>query len=132
MIKRCFCSAIVCFLVVVSACEEEAVLEQDFLYSQWTHAFEEQEDANASKMIFRLTNSQSFAPSRFRQSYIFNDDGSCSYWFLDPADAHHFKAGSFEYHSATNSLTIFNDEGDSFGVFRVLELAADKLVMERQ
>ena len=131
--KRIFGVILLCFCLAFTACEEDPVpSEPAFLYSEWTHAFEEQQDANAAQMIFRISTSQSFAPSRFRQSYIFNADGTCSYLFLDPADAHHFRAGSFEYNTETRLLTIFDAQENLYDTFRVAELSRDKLVMERQ
>ena len=122
-----------CICVAFTSCEEEALpIEPSSLYSEWTHAYEEQAEANSSQMIFRISGDQTFAPSRFRQSYVFNTDGSCSYLFLDPADAHHFRPGTFEYNSQDKTLSIFDQDGAPYDRFEVLELEADKLVLQRQ
>lgn len=131
MKRRLFFLLTVC--VAFFSCEEgPAVKAEGFLFQKWTHAMEEQEDANSNLMIFRLTNSQIFPASRFRDAYEFSLDGSCRYLFLHPADAHHFKQGTFTYDQSDRVLLIYNEVGDLHKTFHVQELTADQLVMEWQ
>jgi len=131
--KRFFSYVILCCSLSFTACEEETALGVDTsLFQEWTHAREEQADANATQMIFRLSDSQTFAATRYRQSYIFNADGSCEYLYLDPADAHHFRTGSFSFDSEDKILTIYDGSDDLYDSFKVVELSSDKLVLERQ
>lgn len=106
--------------------------EDAHLYQAWTHAFEEQENANSDRLIFRPSNAQTFAPARFRASYEFKADGSCEYLFLHPADAHHFKTGSFIYDQRTSVLEVRDENDDVYAVYRLVELGSDLLVLDRQ
>ena len=131
--RRVIHSLILALAIVLMGCEEEATTSENaHLYQAWTHAFEEQENANSTRLIFRPSDSQTFAASRFRESYEFGADGSCEYLFLDPADAHHFRTGSFIYDSRTQVLEIRDANDEVYSTFLLVEVDRDRLILDRQ
>ncbi|WP_396220814.1 hypothetical protein [Gemmatimonas sp.] len=60
------------------------------LFQHWVHSGEE-EPSGETGQIFRPSGSMKFPPSRFRMAYKFAPKGGCEFYFLSPADAHHFK-----------------------------------------
>ena len=121
------------FSTALMSCEDEAAsvdLNTD-LFQAWTHAFEEQDDVNAKRRIYRLSDSQSFAPARFRSSYVFRADATCQYLFLHPADAHFMKEGYFTYDEESRILEVFDAEDDQrVSSYNVIQISADRLVLE--
>lgn len=65
--------------------KEEADLAT-LLTGAWTHSREE--DRKLKGKVYRRSDSMKFPPSRFRQRYVFNEDGTGKFMYLHPADAH--------------------------------------------
>ncbi len=96
------------------------------LCQHWIHSREEQKDPNAIEQIFRPAGSRPFPPSRFRMAYQFSKNGDCQWMDLDPADAHHFKPGTWELDPAEKSLLKITKDGETES-FRIVELTKEIL-----
>lgn len=118
-------------LVALVACNSEKVVPETALFQEWTHAWEEQEGAS-NELIFRLSDSQVFPRTWYRESFAFRQDGTCDYLFLFPTDGSRFMPGTFTYDETLNVLTIYNESGDLYKAFDVHQLSGDKLVLEQR
>jgi hypothetical protein len=68
------------------------------------HSVEEEKD---SVKIYRPAESGEFPLRRFRSIVEFYEDGRFRYLYPDPADAHHFRSGSWESNrDESNIITI--------------------------
>jgi hypothetical protein len=68
----------------------EEAINTDLLAKGWTHSREEDKDFEGK--VYRPSDSKKFPPSRFRERYVFNKDGSGKFLYLDPADRHRMVA----------------------------------------
>lgn len=118
--------------MLITACEEPdltGIRVSAALPQSWTHAFEEQDNANSGTRIYRLTGSREFAPSWFRDVYEFKADGACRYLVLHPADVHYMADGKYSFDQLNGILSIYDSEDDLVKAFEVIRLETDLLVM---
>jgi hypothetical protein len=102
------------------------------LYQDWTRSFEEEKDPNDyTEMIFRPSDSRTFPVSRFRLRYNFNDNGSCSWLFLAPNDAHYMTSGTCDYPGNDDNLITISDSSGLIDQLAILELSDSILVLEK-
>ncbi len=116
------CSALCC--TAGKSSNSAAEINPD-LCNCWMHSREEQE-SNSDDRIFRPCDYKEFPPSRFRQSYTFNSDGSCKYLFLAPTDGHYNKDATFTFDNESKELVIKKKEG---GEMRMQLLTLEKDLM---
>ena len=99
------------------------------LLGSWSRSLEE-EPKQDDVEYYRRTESREFLPSWFRMRYVFNEDQSCLWLVLHPADAHYMTSGTWgvDPHDKTIIL-IYDADGEVVEKvsFRVVELTADIL-----
>jgi len=103
------------------------------LLGSWSRSLEE-EPIPDDVEYYRPTGSREFPPTWFRMRYVFNEDQSCQWLVLHPADAHYMTSGTWKVdpHDKTVIL-IYDADGEvvESRSFRVVELTADILRVER-
>ena len=98
------------------------------LKGHWIHSYEEDSPNNRIR-IFRPANFKTFPSSRYRAEYVFNDDGSCKWYYLAPNDGHHFRNGTWRCdRKESNVIHIYKDGIDH--QYRIVELTDDILRLE--
>ena len=103
----------------------EATFDTELFCRAWTHSREE------SATTYRLASSREFPPSRFRMRYVFNEDGTCQWYYLHPTDRHHMRPGTWEIVGEEGDrVQILDEDGNRVKSFRVLELTQDVLRLE--
>ena len=96
------------------------------LSGHWVHSYEE--DAGGP-MTFRPADYKVFPHSRYRQQYIFKEDGTCEWYYLAPDDGHHFREGTWHCDAQDNSVLHIDQNGLDVQ-YRILELTDDLLRMQ--
>jgi hypothetical protein len=94
----------------------------------WKHAYEEQKDG--SLQFFRPCDSKDWPPSRFRQFYDFKSDGTYSYLWLSPIDAHKVKTGSWSFDENAMTLSLQNADGKAEKM-KITEFSPDIIKIAR-
>lgn len=128
-------------LVVCADCADDPVdslTPVDFSYTEdadfyrsWTRSYEEETDLNDGIQLYRPTDSRQFPPSWFRNSYVFDRDGTCEWLVLHPADAHYMEPATWKADSGNRNLvSIHNPIGTEVVRFKILELATDYMRIE--
>lgn len=102
-------------------------IELEFLPGHWVHSREE-EPQNSTVEVFRPIGFREFPPSWFRMQYIFEEGGTCQWYYLAPNDGHHFRPGSWRV-LENDILEI--EQGDDTVHYRILELQEDVLRVVR-
>lgn len=102
-------------------------IDVELLTQHWVHSREEEVQSSPIE-IFRPADYTDFPPSRFRMQYVFEDDGTCQWFFLAPNDAHHFRDGSWRLEE-NGVLQI--EQGEESVRYQILELTPDLLRMSR-
>lgn len=92
-------------------------------YNSWTHSFEEN-PTNSNEQVYRISDSQKFPGSPFRNVYNFKDDGTCEWLVLHPSDAHYMEPATWKLNPTTNIVTISNLIGIDVVSFEILELSS--------
>ncbi len=104
------------------------------LFQSWVHSYEEEQETSAECVqLFRPSEYKEFAPSRFRMRYVFNEDGTCEWLFLHPADAHYMKQGTWEAAPGDSKVVlIYDTDGtiDESVSFRIVEIEEELLRIE--
>ena len=115
-----------CDLSMVAA-DDQLVpkIDVELLIKAWTHSREEDEGVEGK--VFRLSNSKTFPPSRFRQKYQFNKDGTCKVLYLHPSDAHRMVAGKWTIDDDNPRVINIDCPKSGKKTLEVLELT-DKLL----
>ncbi|MEK6564086.1 MAG: hypothetical protein AABZ65_03540 [Candidatus Omnitrophota bacterium] len=99
-----------------------------YLYQTWFHSYEEQESRTESIETYRPEGLNEFPPSRFRNKYIFKEDGSCQWLVLHPADAHYLKSGTWEVsRNETQVILIYDQHHNLQKSFKIIEIQKDLL-----
>lgn len=93
------------------------------LYQHWIHSREE--DAGPAQ-TYRPHDFKQFPPSRFRMQYKFQQQGACEVFFLDPADAHHFKPGQWRIDPQNPAVLHITGVGEP-QTYKIQELTKDIL-----
>jgi hypothetical protein len=112
-----------------SACnqaKDTPIIDPELLLNCWTHVHEE---AVEEGRYFQPCDFSNLPPSRFRATYDFQEGGICVYAVLAPNDAHYSLTGTWEYDAESAHLKIYDDNQELVADFEVLELAADRLVV---
>ena len=103
------------------------------LLGSWSHSFEE-EPTQGEGEIYRPTESREFPPAWFRMRYVFNEDRSCDWLVLHPADAHYMTSGEWNI-DPHDKMVILVYDTDGLVVekvsFAVVELTAEILRIKR-
>lgn len=111
-------------VVVIGA----AGVDADLLVGHWVHA---QEEDVGDVEVYRRDRSQAFPPRMYRQRYVFRRDGRAEVFVPDPADAHRFVPGTWALDPERPDVVRVR-YGDRTERFRVLDLRADRLRIERR
>lgn len=101
-------------------------IDFDNLYKQWTNSREEQ--IGDGVVIYRAGGFENFPASRFRMSYIFRADRTCDWFYLEPADGHHFRPGTWVRDLREPDIIHIDQDGRTVS-YRILELTRDILRM---
>jgi len=103
------------------------------LLGSWSHSFEE-EPTQGEVEIYRPTESREFLPAWFRMRYVFNEDRSCDWLVLHPADAHYMTSGVWSV-DPHDKMVILVYDAEGLVVervsFTVVELTAEILRVKR-
>lgn len=97
----------------------------DYLAQHWANSYEEEVDPNIR--IYRAVDFAQLPASRFRMEYIFRPDYTCDWLYLDPADAHHLRPGTWK---ADQDMLYIDQDGTTVK-YRVLELTPAILRVEQ-
>jgi hypothetical protein len=103
------------------------------LLGSWSHSFEE-EPGQDDVEIYRPTESRGFPLAWFRMRYVFNEDRSCEWLVLHPADAHYMTSGSWDVdHRDKTAILVYGADGVVVErvSFRVVELTTEILRIRR-
>jgi hypothetical protein len=115
-------------LLSTTACNEEPTkseaIEIGLLFNTWYDSYEEKTD---STDIFRPEGYKELPASWFRRTIAFNDDGTCRWLVLDPADRHYFENGTWKFNGAERLIFIYNDKGEEVHILKILELNRELL-----
>ena len=95
-----------CLLFCLISCKNDSAEMDPNIEGCWANAQEEGEH------LYKACDAQVFAPSRFRQTYTFNANGSCEFLVLHPADAHYTREAEWRYDSACNEIHIIDPDSD--------------------
>lgn len=111
-------------LLILFGCDSEKILTSDTikvneLTKEWVHSREEEVD---SVQIYRPAGFKHFPSSRYRQKYIFKNDGVCRYYVLHPGDAHYFTDGIWTYNENDRRLVIYDSSKVIESEFKVISL----------
>ena len=99
-------------------------LNFDDLYRHWVNAYEE--EGTDGVKVYRPDTYRQFPPSRFRMAYVFRQDSTCDWFYLDPADAHQFRAGTWARDGQIQDVIHIN-QGGTVVSYRIVELTQDIL-----
>ena len=119
---------LIAFIGLITSCTEEVQLVETFntrLLKCWTHSYEEEN--NTEDKIFRSCDFREFGPSRYRSTYIFEEDNSCQYLVLANNDAHFFQTATWELDEQTQVIVIKGANNEVIQEIEVIELAEDRL-----
>jgi hypothetical protein len=93
---------------------------------KWIHS---REDDQNGHNYYLDGDKKSFPPSRFRNSLLFNDDGTCAYMQLSSTDRHHMVDGTYIYEDG--KITINKVTGDKYNSYQVIEIVKDTLILKQ-
>lgn len=119
---------LIAFIGLITSCTEEVQLVETFntsLLNCWTHSYEEEN--NTEEKIYRPCDFREFGPSRYRSTYIFEEDNSCQYLVLATNDAHFFQTATWELDEQTQVIVIKGANNEVIQEIEVIELAEDQL-----
>ena len=104
----------------------DSASDHSALYDRtWTHAREQSTDGNA---LYLDASHHTFPPSRYRNSFEFNPDGTCRFMYLSPTDRHIMIDGSYTY--VNGVLHIMTVDGHSYKTYTLLELDDQHLLLK--
>ena len=106
-------------------------LDMSHFHKDWVHSYEEQ--TSDSVQIYRPHDYKDFPSSRFRMRYIFEQNGSCQWLVLHPADAHYLESGTWRTDGEDDREILLWDQQRSLQTdisFEILELRKDILKMK--
>lgn len=101
------------------------MIDIDLLTQHWVNSYEE--ETGDGVLVYRVFDFAQVPPSRFRMEYLFYPDFTCQWLYLDPADAHHLRPGTWKL---DQNLLSVNQDGVIVS-YRILELTSDLLRMTR-
>ena len=120
---------LISFSLFISACNSTKIsAPNDYLFKTWVDSREEN-SVNSSTRIFRPSAFKTFPASRFRMKYTFHKDGTCSYLWLSPIDAHSIKPCLYKYKKG--SIQLFDTNKQKLETLTVLAFSSDKLIIKR-
>ena len=93
---------------------------------KWTHS---REDDQGGLLNYQNAEIKTFPPSRFRNSFLFNENGTCAYMQLSPTDRHFMADGTYTYQE--NIISIFMTNGSEYSSYEVIEVAKDTLILKQ-
>jgi len=100
----------------------------DHLFQHWVRSYEE-EQPGQTVQVFRPASSKQCSPSRFRMAYTFARNGSCEWYALSPADAHHFEACTWNVNASDKTILQITEE-EATTSFKMVELSRQLLRLE--
>ena len=105
--------------------------ENDDFFQSWTRSYEEETDPNGRIQIYRPSDSRAFPPSWFRNTYVFNPDGTSEWRVLHPTDAHYMEPATWKADPEDkNLISIHNPVGTEVVRFKIRDLASDFMRIE--
>jgi hypothetical protein len=58
---------------------------------------------------------------------VLKENGACDWLYLAPNDAHEMRPGSWKFLEESNTLKIYNEEGQEVKSFQIVEIGKDQL-----
>jgi hypothetical protein len=105
--------------------------ENNNFFQSWTRSYEEETDPDGRIQIYRPSDSLAFPPSWFRNSYVFNADGTGEWRVLHPTDAHYMEPATWKADPEDqNLISIHNPVGTEVVRFKIRDLASDFMRIE--
>ena len=98
------------------------------LYKCWSASYEENKETSKEK-IYRNCE-YAFPPSRFRQSIIFEKDGTCKVLHVGEADAHYYVDCKYVYNKKKRTINISDEKGKVKMKFKVISVNKEILKVE--
>ena len=90
----------------------------------WTDSREEN---TTEFQVFHPCDHMTFPASWFRFSMVLKENGACEWLYLAPNDAHHMRPGTWKFFEGSNTLKIYNEEGQEIGNYQIVEIGKDQL-----
>ena len=107
--------------MLILGCEkEDEKIQTSILKMKWIEAYEEKTSEEIE--IYRPGDYNDFPASRYRQVFVFDDNGEIEYKVLGANDAHYMAKGSWEYNEKTKILKIYNTDLEKIYEFEIIEL----------
>jgi len=108
--------------------KEKTGMKSSKLLGCWTDSYEENSD---NTKIYRPCNFKSFPISRFRFKMDLKEDGSCTYLYLAPNDAHSKKAGTWTFDEETKNFKILSTGKEVIREFVIAKVEEDVLQIKK-
>lgn len=122
-------------ILTLSACsifldgdDSSSDINLEVLTQHWVHSYEE-ESQGSDVNIYRPNDYKEFPASWFRMQYIFEEDGSCEWFYLAPDDGHHFRPGKWQLDAEDNEAIIIERDEDVLR-YRIIDLNEEVLHMK--
>lgn len=58
---------------------------------------------------------------------VLKENEACDWLYLAPNDAHHMRPGTRKFSDGTNTLKIYNEEGQEVRSFQMVDIGKDQL-----
>ncbi|MCW3078475.1 MAG: hypothetical protein JWO32_3084 [Bacteroidetes bacterium] len=96
-------------LIVLTSLGQKKSSLPDIFYSCWSASYEENKEGSQEK-LYRPCDHQ-FPMSRFRQSIVFDKNGTCKVLHVGETDAHYYVDCKWTYDKKKKILDINDDKG---------------------
>lgn len=116
-------------LLTMGCSDNDMVFDLDYpqeLINSWTASYEEGEG------VYRLSDSRTFPPARFRQIYQFMEDYQCKVLYIGPADGHLKEDRIWGYDKKEKVIRVYTIDGDFEFSLKIIDVSEDRLLLDRQ
>ncbi|WPR74067.1 hypothetical protein [Algoriphagus sp. NG3] len=120
--------ALLLSMLILGCDNDNEIIQTSILKMKWIESFEEKTSEEIE--IYRPGDYDDFPASRYRQVFIFDDNGEIEYSVLATNDAHYMAKGSWEYNEKTKILKIYNSDSEKIYEFEIIELTNQVLKLK--
>ena len=106
-----------------SACKQTS----NELLGTWTHIYEKDQ---GEKNFYKKGESLDLAPARYRQKFVFLEEGICKFTQLGATDRHGMQEGTYEIKGS--QLKVYDDKGELNYHFEITKKADGALWLMKQ
>lgn len=129
MLSRIFFYLFLFLLFGTPSCSQEKMdVAERLIGNTWVQELNSDEIQGIHHFI--RDTGQYFAPARYRQTFTFRRNGSCTYRVLAPNDGHYHTEGTWTYAPGTQGLKIFDQQGAEIFHYQILECSETQLVCQ--